>query len=145
MRSSISWWLMRWVSGASRPDRPSTGIRRPPALLPRFGAGIGKMPSQGPGTATKSLLRLRPMRICLLGATGLVGREMLDLVARAWPGATLSLYASRDQELEHGQKRFKVEGAPRLEEESAPKGDLAFVALDDDHSKRYVPRLQALG
>jgi len=85
------------------------------------------------------------MRICLLGATGLVGRETLDLVARAWPGATLSLYASRDQDLEHGQKKYKVEGAPKLEEESAPKGDLAFVALDDDHSKRYVPRLLALG
>ena len=85
------------------------------------------------------------MRICLLGATGLVGRETLDLVARAWPGATLSLYASRDQELEHSGKKYKVEGAPKLEEEGAPKGDLAFVALDDDHSKRYVPRLLALG
>jgi aspartate-semialdehyde dehydrogenase len=85
------------------------------------------------------------MRICLLGATGLVGRESLDLVARAWPGAALSLYASRDQELDHGGKKYKVEAAAKLEEESAPKGDLALVALDDDHSKRYVPRLLALG
>jgi aspartate-semialdehyde dehydrogenase len=85
------------------------------------------------------------MRICILGATGLVGRETLDLVARAWPGATLALYASRDQQLEHGQKRYDVLAATRLEEETAPKGDLAFVALDDEHSKRYVPRLLALG
>lgn len=85
------------------------------------------------------------MRICLLGATGLVGRETLDLVARAWPSASLSLYASRDQELKHGDKTYKVDAAPKLEDESAPKGDLAFVALDDDHSKRYVPRLLALG
>jgi aspartate-semialdehyde dehydrogenase len=85
------------------------------------------------------------MRICILGATGLVGRETLDLVARAWPDATLSLYASRDQELLHARKLCKVEGAARLEQESAPKGDLAFVALDDDHSKRYVPRLLELG
>lgn len=85
------------------------------------------------------------MRICMLGATGLVGRETLDLVARAWPEATLSLYASRDQELKHGDKTLQVYGAPKLEEENAPKGDLAFVALDDDHSKRYVPRLLALG
>jgi aspartate-semialdehyde dehydrogenase len=84
------------------------------------------------------------MRICILGATGLVGRETLDLVERAWPGATLSLYASRDQELKHGDKTYKVEAASRLEDETAPKGDLAFVALDDDHSKRYVPRLLAL-
>ena len=85
------------------------------------------------------------MRICLLGATGLVGRETLDLVARAWPSASLSLYASRDQELKHGDKTYKVDAAPKLEDEGAPKGDLAFVALDDDHSKRYVPRLLALG
>ncbi|HYP88988.1 MAG TPA: aspartate-semialdehyde dehydrogenase [Polyangiaceae bacterium] len=85
------------------------------------------------------------MRICLLGATGLVGRESLDLVARAWPGAALSLYASRDQELEHGGKTYKVDAASKLEDEGAPKGDLALVALDDDHSKRYVPRLLALG
>ncbi len=85
------------------------------------------------------------MRICLLGATGLVGRESLDLVARAWPEATLSLYASRDQELKHGDKTYKVDGAAKLEEEGAPRGDLALVALDDDHSKRYVPRLLALG
>jgi len=85
------------------------------------------------------------MRICLLGATGLVGRETLDLVARAWPGAALSLYASRDQALEHAGKTYQVEAASKLEEEGAAKGDLAFVALDDEHSKRYVPRLLALG
>jgi aspartate-semialdehyde dehydrogenase len=85
------------------------------------------------------------MRICILGATGLVGRETLDLVARAWPAASLVLYASRDQQLEHGQKRYDVLAASRLEEEGAAKGDLAFVALDDEHSKRYVPRLLALG
>ena len=35
------------------------------------------------------------MRIAILGATGLVGRETLALVSRAWPGATVDLYASR--------------------------------------------------
>jgi aspartate-semialdehyde dehydrogenase len=85
------------------------------------------------------------MRICILGATGLVGRETLDLIWRAWPGATLYLYAGRDQELEHAGERYKVQDAPKLEDETAPTGDLAFVALDDDHSKRYVPRLLALG
>jgi aspartate-semialdehyde dehydrogenase len=85
------------------------------------------------------------MRIAVLGATGLVGRETLALVARAWPGSTLELYASRDQELELGGTRHAVKGAPRLEERDAPRGDLAFVALDDDHSRRYVPRLLELG
>jgi aspartate-semialdehyde dehydrogenase len=85
------------------------------------------------------------MRICILGATGLVGRETLELCARAWPGAEVVLYASRDQELEVGGKRYPVKAASALEDERASKGELAFVALDDDHSKRYVPRLLALG
>lgn len=85
------------------------------------------------------------MRICILGATGLVGRETLDLCGRAWPGAELVLFASRDQTLEHGGKKWTVSAAAKLEEDGAERGDLAFVALDDDHSKRYVPRLLALG
>jgi aspartate-semialdehyde dehydrogenase len=85
------------------------------------------------------------MRIAILGATGLVGRETMTLVARAWPGSTLALYASRDQTLELDGTRHQVRGAARLEDRDAPRGDLAFVALDDDHSKRYVPRLLELG
>lgn len=85
------------------------------------------------------------MRICILGATGLVGRETLELCGRAWPGAELALFASRDQELDFGNKKWPVSAAAKLEQGDAPKGDLAFVALDDDHSKRYVPRLLALG
>src|SRR5882672_9892102 len=94
----------------------------------RFGAAGGKPWNEGEIAATP----LRLMRICLLGATGLVGRETLDLVARAWPGAELSLFASRDQQLEHSGKKYQVEAAAKLENESAPKGDLAFVALDDE-------------
>jgi aspartate-semialdehyde dehydrogenase len=85
------------------------------------------------------------MRICILGATGLVGRETLELAQRAWPGAEIDLYASRDQSLVHAGQSFAVSGAQKLEGPSAVKGDLAFVALDDDHSKRYVPRLLELG
>src|SRR5437762_3175595 len=85
------------------------------------------------------------MRIAILGATGLVGRETLALVARAWPDASLELYASRDQELVLGERTYPVHAAARLDDLDAPRGDVAFVALDDEHSKRYVPRLLALG
>jgi aspartate-semialdehyde dehydrogenase len=85
------------------------------------------------------------MRVCILGATGLVGRESIDLCGRAWPGAELALFASRDQTLEHGGRSYAVRAAPALEAPDAPKGDLALVALDDDHSQRYVPRLLELG
>lgn len=85
------------------------------------------------------------MKICILGATGLVGRETLELVARAWPDAELDLYASRDQTLELGDRSLPVGAAERLEAKDATGGDLAFVALDDDFSRRYVPRLRQLG
>ena len=85
------------------------------------------------------------MRICILGATGLVGRETLNLVSRAWPRASLTLYASRDQVTRHAGKEHEVLAAARLEEPGAPRGDLAMVALDDEHSKRFVPRLLDLG
>lgn len=85
------------------------------------------------------------MRICILGATGLVGGELLTLIDRAWPGAQLSLYASRDRVLEHAGRKLEVRAAERLVEADAPKGDLAFVALDDEYSARYCPRLIELG
>src|SRR5262245_17420922 len=85
------------------------------------------------------------MRICILGATGLVGRETLDLTCRAWPGPELLLFASRDQELRHGGKTYDISAAASLDSSDARQGDLAFVALDDEHSKRYVPRLLDLG
>src|SRR5215471_6477656 len=85
------------------------------------------------------------MKICILGATGLVGRETIDLTSRAWPGAELQSFASRDQELKHGGKTYSVRAAASLETPDAPRGELAFVALDDEHSKRYVPRLLELG
>src|SRR2546427_6944627 len=89
--------------------------------------------------------KLVSMKICVLGATGLVGRETIDLTSRAWPGAELVLFASRDQELKHGDKTYPVRAAASLESPDAPRGELAFVALDDEHSKRYVPRLVELG
>ena len=85
------------------------------------------------------------MRICILGATGLVGRESITLIRRAWPQAKIIGFASRRKQLEHGGETFDVLGAPELEQDDAPRGDLALVALDDEHSKRYVPRLLELG
>jgi len=85
------------------------------------------------------------MKVCILGATGLVGQETVGLVARAWPQASLALYASRDQRVSIAGTPYEVLGAERLAGGDAPRGDLAFVALDDEHSKRYVPRLLELG
>ncbi len=85
------------------------------------------------------------MRICILGATGLVGRELLPLIDRAWPNSELALFASRERDIELAGRTHHVRAAPALEQADAPRGDLAFVALDDAHSARYVPRLVELG
>jgi aspartate-semialdehyde dehydrogenase len=42
-------------------------------------------------------------------------------------------------------REHEVFAAARLEEASAQRGDIAMVALDDEHSKRFVPRLLELG
>ena len=85
------------------------------------------------------------MRICILGATGLVGRESITLIRRAWPTAEIIGFASGRKRLEHDGETFDVLGAEELEQADAPKGDLALVALDDEYSERYVPRLLELG
>merc|ERR1740138_1626154 len=83
--------------------------------------------------------------VTILGATGLVGQELLRLIPRAWPNAKLQLFASRDKTMECDGKTYEVKAAEGLEAADAPKGDLAMVALDDDFSRRYVPRLLELG
>merc|ERR1719335_234287 len=83
--------------------------------------------------------------VTILGATGLVGQELLRLIPRAWPNAKLQLFASRDKTMEVDGKTYAVKAAEGLEAADAPKGDLAMVALDDDYSRRYVPRLLELG
>jgi len=121
--------------GRRRAESPANASAAPVGgLLSKTGATTGVLGYEA-GT----------MRICILGATGMVGRESLDLVKRAWPGATLALYASRDQTMEHDGAQYEVLGAAKLEERDSPRGDLALVALDDDYSKRYVPRLLELG
>lgn len=127
------------VPGRSRPDvRFMRGATGQPNTWPVLGpARVSRLPCHAWYHPS--------MRICILGATGLVGRETLSLVDRAWPGAELVLYASRDQGLEHDGRTLEVWAASKLEAADAPRGDLAMVALDDEHSKRYVPRLLELG
>lgn len=85
------------------------------------------------------------MKICILGATGLVGHELMQLVQRAWPQAELKLFASREQTLNIDGHIYQVKAAEELERPDASRGELAFVALDDAYSARYVPRLLDLG
>merc|ERR1719161_3423111 len=83
--------------------------------------------------------------VTILGATGLVGQELLDLIPRAWPNAKLQLFASKKRTMECHGKTWEINAASILETPDAPKGDLAMVALDDAFSAKYVPILLDLG
>merc|ERR1719262_1662307 len=79
--------------------------------------------------------------ITILGATGLVGQELLEIIPKAWPGAKLNLLASKKRTMECHGKTWEIDAADVLEGPNPPKGDLAMVALDDAFSKKYVPIL----
>merc|ERR1719316_2528157 len=83
--------------------------------------------------------------VTILGATGLVGQELLELLPRAWPNCKLQLFASSDKTLEVKGKKYEISAASKLEGPDAPKGDIAFVALDDAFSAKYCPILLDLG
>merc|ERR1719428_635650 len=83
--------------------------------------------------------------ITILGATGLVGQELLELIPRAWPGAKLQLFASSKRTMDCHGKTYEISAASKLEGPDAPKGDIAFVALDDAFSAKYCPILLDLG
>jgi len=103
------------------------------------------MGSARSSVAAQAFVKEGPITITILGATGLVGLELLELIPRAWPGSKLQLFASRDKTLEYKGVKYEIKAADNLEKPDAPKGDLAMVALDDDFSRRYVPRLLELG
>ncbi len=85
------------------------------------------------------------MHICVLGATGLVGQELSHLLPLYWPEAEYSLYASRPREVSFAGANRPVREASALLEAKSVKDGLALVALDDEHSARYVPVLLEQG
>jgi aspartate-semialdehyde dehydrogenase len=85
------------------------------------------------------------IRVALVGATGLVGRELLRLIeTRKFPISSLALFSS-------GQKResllFKNESIliQPLNFPALKNTDLVFFASSDEVSKRWAPKLSARG
>jgi aspartate-semialdehyde dehydrogenase len=94
----------------------------------------------------------RDRKECASGCAGVyTGHAALELYAEAFDsvGAAGPARGLR-QPLRPGLLRpaaphRAVRGADALEAVDAAGGDLAFVALDDEHSARFVPRLRQLG
>lgn len=85
------------------------------------------------------------LKVALVGATGAVGREILDLLERRpWPPFELSLFASGKP-----GRRLTFRGRSLAVQPSEPKRlsgfDLALFATDDAVVLRHAPRLAREG
>ncbi|MCB1423328.1 MAG: aspartate-semialdehyde dehydrogenase, partial [Nitratireductor sp.] len=85
-------------------------------------------------------------KIAIIGATGNVGREMLDILAeRGFPADTVVPLASRRSvgtEVSFGDKTLKVKA---LEDYDFTGTDIALMSAGGDVSKKYSPKIAAAG
>ena len=86
------------------------------------------------------------VRFAIVGATGLVGREMLAILAeRGYPAAQLCALASRQSEgaeLDYGRKKLSVRA---LEDYDFSQADIALFAVSSALAQTHVPRAAAAG
>ncbi|GJD98463.1 aspartate-semialdehyde dehydrogenase [Methylobacterium isbiliense] len=85
-------------------------------------------------------------KVAVVGATGNVGREMLDILAeRAFPADTVVALASRrslGQEVSFGDKTLKVQA---LDQYDFSDTDLCLMSAGGEASKEWSPRIGAQG
>ena len=84
--------------------------------------------------------------VAVVGATGMVGQEMLTILAeREFPVSRIRAFASRKsmgQDVYFGDKKVKIED---LEQADFSDIDLALFAAGGDVAKRWAPRAAAQG
>ncbi|MFE1601385.1 aspartate-semialdehyde dehydrogenase [Methylobacterium sp. ID0610] len=85
-------------------------------------------------------------KVAVVGATGNVGREMLDILAeRAFPAETVVALASRrslGQEVSFGDKTLKVQA---LDQYDFSDTDICLMSAGGDTSKEWSPRIGQQG
>lgn len=85
-------------------------------------------------------------KIAIVGATGNVGKEMLDILAeRGFPADTVIPLASRrsvGREVSFGDVNLKVQA---LEEYDFSDTDIALMSAGGDVSKQYAPKIAGQG
>lgn len=88
----------------------------------------------------------RPMRVAIVGATGVVGRETLSILKeRAFPIASLKVLASersQGEQVAFGDDELEVEA---VKPESFAGVDLVFFAAGGGVSKVWAPRVAEAG
>ena len=89
---------------------------------------------------------MRPCRVALIGATGVVGAEILQLMEeRDFPVQALSLFASAHSEGQRVSFRDRSLSARILTKDGLQDLDIAIFAADADASRDYVQHAVAAG
>src|SRR3989338_3423443 len=87
----------------------------------------------------------RQMKVGVVGATGIVGRELLRLLeTRRFPARTLKAFSSGRRRV---RIRFRGRGipAPAVSREELLGCDLVFLVSNDAVARRWAPLLRAAG
>ncbi|XVN43033.1 MAG: aspartate-semialdehyde dehydrogenase [Candidatus Rickettsia vulgarisii] len=88
----------------------------------------------------------RKYNIAIVGATGSVGREILDVLSeRLFPVGDIHVIASTDslgKEVSFGEKIIKMTNIDNVD---FSKVDIAFFAAGSEVSRKYVPKITAEG
>jgi len=85
-------------------------------------------------------------RMAVIGATGVVGREMLGILeSRNFPVASMRLFASEHSAGEEIQFRGKTRKVEVLDEEIPEDIDIALLSAGSEVSARLAPALAAAG
>ncbi|MEO0294588.1 MAG: aspartate-semialdehyde dehydrogenase, partial [candidate division WOR-3 bacterium] len=78
------------------------------------------------------------MRICILGASGLVGKTLLKVLEeKKFPFKEIILFGGEEKEIKINGKEFKIEKF----EGKLPECDLFFSCLDTDEAIQIVPQI----
>lgn len=81
------------------------------------------------------------MKVAIVGATGLVGKKIIDLLSeRNFPLKELMLFASEKsigERLSFKQRQFEIK---HLAEADFSQIDIAFFAVDEKIAKEYIPK-----
>ncbi|MFY7695928.1 MAG: aspartate-semialdehyde dehydrogenase, partial [Cyanobium sp.] len=103
-------------------------------------------PQSQPASSPRGGLPSRPLRIGILGATGAVGEEILNLLReRQWPVEELRLLASprsAGQQVVWGEERLTVKA---VEPDSFQGLDLLLASAGGSVSKEWAPQAVASG
>lgn len=83
------------------------------------------------------------MKIAVVGATGLVGESLCDILARNMPNATLQLYGNKSvgKRVCYGAKWYTVLPTENILD-SLP--DVAMFMANESVAKQYVPQLSLI-